>query len=124
MADQPTDQREGQYHRASDDNFPLLPAKRYNPAAKDGQESVYDESIESATVSTPRSHFSLGRIARGVVDSLMPEPLRPRPQRVLQNRPPPLDLSPSRNFNASTVALNERLVRKKLMGGLQTNPEL
>lgn len=133
MADQPTEhegQHEGQWEdqwedqcedqceetreetyeekrqRALDEDFPLLLAKRYSPEAKDEQESACDESIASAPASSPRSHFSFTRLARGVVDSLMPEPLRP--QRVLRKRPPPLDLSPSRKFNASTVALYEQ----------------
>ncbi|CRG83792.1 hypothetical protein PISL3812_01148 [Talaromyces islandicus] len=101
MEHQPTTRHEEEHQRALDYDFPLLLAKRYSPETKDGQDSAREESIAS----TPRSHFSFSRLARGVVDSLMPEPLRP--QRVLKKRPPPLDLSPSKKFNASTVALSE-----------------
>ncbi|KAH8696571.1 hypothetical protein BGW36DRAFT_264958, partial [Talaromyces proteolyticus] len=87
-----------------EDDIPLLLPKRYRPGVQEDPDSQ-DGSTPSAATSTTRSNFSFGRMARGMVDSLIPEPLRPR--RVLQKRPEQVGFELTGHLNASTEALYE-----------------
>lgn len=78
----PPDPEQGNETRLSDleGEIPILLPRCYHPDAKGNM--VEDPAPETATSSpaspSSRQRFSFTRTARGVVDSLLPEPLKPR----------------------------------------------
>lgn len=80
--------------------IPILLPRRYHPNAKGkmAEEPVTDTAGSSPSSPSNRQRFSFNRTARGVVDSLLPEPLKPRyvNQKHTVKMEPPADLADAR----------------------------
>lgn len=98
----------GQTNRLSDTDgeIPILLPRTYRPGVKgNAVEEAPEPSPTETNASTPtnRQRFSFTRTARGVVDSLLPEPLRPR--HINEKRPVVMEPLPANLANARTASI-------------------
>ncbi|OKL57647.1 hypothetical protein UA08_07151 [Talaromyces atroroseus] len=94
---------------AEEGEIPILLPFRYNPEAEGRFErSPTSDVAPSSPAASHQSRFSFGRRARGMVDSLLPEPLKPR--NVAQKRAVKLNQLPANLASESSAAIyNEEL---------------
>jgi hypothetical protein len=86
-------------------DIPILLPRCYHPDAKGKmvEEPPTETATSSPTTPSSRQRFSFTRTARGVVDSLLPEPLRPR--YVNQKRSVKMELLPANLANARIASI-------------------
>jgi hypothetical protein len=93
-------------NEAKDDEgyIPILLPFRYDPEEEGKyQQSPTSDAAPSSPSASHLSRFSFGRRARGMVDSLLPEPLKPR--NVAQKREVKLQQLPANLASESSAAV-------------------